>query len=93
MPDRDIEIPFPIGGLEQRAGYQSKNPQFTPECVNVMPEDAEEGRSRGGSRQAIQKRYADSVGSRARLIEVVESAVLNTNSLIRYLIVAGSDGY
>ena len=93
MPDREIAIPFPIGGLEKRAGYQSETPQFTPECVNVMPEDAEEGRSRGGSRQGIQKRYSASVGTKARLIEVVESSVLNTNAIIRYLVVAGSDGY
>ena len=92
MPDRDIEIPFPIGGLEKRAGYQSGNPQFTPECVNVMPEDAEEGRSRGGSRPGTKKRYAENIGNQPRLIEVIESAELQTGVIIRYLIVGGVNG-
>ena len=92
MPDREIAIPFPVGGLEKRAGYQSETPQFTPECVNVVPEDAEEGRSRGGSRPGTAKRYATTIGANARLIEVVESAVLNTGAIVRYLIVGSRNG-
>ena len=92
MPDRDIDIPFPIGGLEKRAGYQSGSPQFTPECLNIVPEDAEEGRSRGGSRPGTKKRYIENIGNQPRLIEVIESAELQTGVIVRYLIVGSVNG-
>lgn len=62
MPSQPIRIPFPIGGLTTNSGYESGDVQTTRGCLNVVPDSAEESRTRGGSRVGIRKRYDISVG-------------------------------
>lgn len=58
MPDgrekqATIMLPFPVGGLYRRAGYQAQPARTTPDCVNVRPLDTLDGRERGGSRPGL----------------------------------------
>ena len=54
---REIELTFPLGGLDRRFAYQTQPPWTTPDCLNVRPEGPIEGRERGGSRPGLMKAY------------------------------------
>lgn len=66
MPQqRDIEIQWPIKGLNRRAALQKQPPYSTPDCNNVWPDDAIAGeeRTRGGSRPGLGKKFSEELGS------------------------------
>lgn len=53
MPTRQVELQFPIAGLDRAWPYQSQPPFSTPDALNVRPFDTLEGRGRGGSRPGL----------------------------------------
>ena len=54
----EINIPFPLGGIDRRVAFQESNPQTTFYAVNVFP-DSTSGRARGGSRPGLTKRFTN----------------------------------
>jgi len=69
MPDkpRDINLRFPIAGLDERQAYQSQGPYTTRDCQNVRPDDPIEGRQRGGTRPGLVKDMGEQLGSGANI--------------------------
>jgi len=57
MPQQDVEIPFPLGGIDRSRSVRGQSPDTTSYAINVHPRDAHEERMRGGSRQGFQKRF------------------------------------
>ncbi len=63
MPSRQVtDIRFPYGGLVRKTAYQGQPPYTTPDCLNVWPFDALEGRGGGGSRPGLVRAVHDPVG-------------------------------
>lgn len=61
MPSQELDLPFPILGLAKNRGYQSSERQTTRSASNVVSDDSEESRTRGGSRPGLTKRYQSSM--------------------------------
>ncbi len=59
MAKRSLDLAFPVGGLDERLGYQQQRPFTTPDALNVRPEDVFERRERGGSRPGLIKAFSD----------------------------------
>ena len=53
MQQRNIDIQFPLGGLNRRAAYRQQPPYSTFDALNVRPIDAIDSRERGGSRPGL----------------------------------------
>ncbi len=63
MPQRTVEIQFPLGGLDRALAYQNQRPFTSPDLLNVRPRDALEDRLRGGSRPGTARSYFDNLGN------------------------------
>lgn len=56
MPNKSVaNLEFPLAGLDRRLGFQKQPPFTTPDCLNVRPVNAKDGRTRGGLRPGIVK--------------------------------------
>lgn len=62
MAERTLTLLFPLAGLHRGAGLQQQPPFTTPDCLNVRPFGAIEGRARGGSRPGLDAYAAGYVG-------------------------------
>lgn len=51
--ENNIDLPFPLGGLDVTAEFQEQKPGTTPEAINVRGFDPIARRARGGSRPGI----------------------------------------
>ena len=58
MSQQDIEIQFPLSGVDRYRSVRGTDPSTTSYAVNVFPRDATEQRFRGGSREGLVKRFA-----------------------------------
>lgn len=58
MPDRILDLVFPVGGQDRALSYQAQRPFTTPNALNVIPRDVLEDRGRGGSRPGLGKAFA-----------------------------------
>ncbi|KKN54709.1 hypothetical protein LCGC14_0589780 [marine sediment metagenome] len=58
MPERTLQLQFPLGGVDKRLAFQTQRPFTTPHAVNVRPEGTLENRLRGGSRPGIVKSFS-----------------------------------
>lgn len=65
MAKRPLDLIFPALGLNRRFAYRAQPPFSTPDCLNVWPVDAIEGRERGGSRPGSGKAFYEELGSGA----------------------------
>lgn len=64
MPKKGlINLAWPSGGLNRRAGLQSQPPFTSPDCLNIRSFDPIQQRERGGSRPGLTKAYYDQLGS------------------------------
>ena len=52
-PSKDIELPFPVKGVQEVGPHSKQPPMSTHGSKNVVPFDTEEGRMRGGRRRGI----------------------------------------
>lgn len=57
------DITFPMAGLDRAGPYRQQKPYTTADAANVLPQDTEEARDRGGSRPCLVKRYPTEIGS------------------------------
>jgi hypothetical protein len=60
---RDIDLAFPLAGLNRKAAYQSQPPYTTPDCLNVRPVSSAEQRAQGGTRPGLGRVYRAVSGS------------------------------
>ena len=64
---RQIDLQFPLMGLEEGAAYRRQAPFSTPDALNVWPDGTLERRARGGSRACLEKSYDTELGSGAKV--------------------------
>ena len=50
-----VEIPFPVGGLDESGAYHKQSPPTTPDCLNVRAFEPAKGRNRGGQRSGLER--------------------------------------
>lgn len=80
MPRKSFfHLRFPLGGLNRRVAYRQQPPFTSPDCINVRPDAALEGRSRGGSRPGLGKAFYEELGSGAPVRLLADVAVAETN--------------
>ncbi len=72
---RQLHIPFPLGGLDRRGAYRQQRPYTTPDCRNVRPFGTLEGRERGGSRPGLVVSHVDDLGAEVRFLEPMTLAL------------------
>lgn len=78
MPNAyELDLQFPIGGLDRSAPYQSQPPYTTPACQNMRPRGSKEQRLRGGTRPGTTKFYEEELGSGSP-IRFIDSVRVNT---------------
>lgn len=64
---RQMQIGFPLGGLDRKAAYRQQKPYTTVDCLNVRPTGTIERRDRGGTRPGLVQSHQDDIGSNPRL--------------------------
>jgi hypothetical protein len=90
MSQQPIDIPFPLGGLNRRVGYQSSDKATTPHSLNVFPDDSVQSRTRGGARPGLTRRYPQSIDGDIRLLLPVSSINTGDEQTYQYLAVGSS---
>ena len=61
MPIKPMELPFPLGGINEGQAYSRQPEGTTPDARNVRPFDTIDQRLRGGQRPGLTKYVADAV--------------------------------
>jgi hypothetical protein len=80
----------PIGGLAKRTGFTYSPPFYTPDCLNVWPRDAIDGRERIGSRPGL---YDTSVTDLGNAVNMLSKLVYINSSNVRVeTLVAAENG-
>lgn len=72
---RQINVQFPLGGMNRRGAYRQQKPYTTPDCLNVRAIGTIEGRERGGSRPGLVESHIDDLGDPVRLLEPMTLAL------------------
>ena len=65
---RDMNILFPLAGLNKKGGYRQQAPYSSPGLSNVRPMGPIEGRVRGGSRPGLIESHTDDIGTNVRML-------------------------
>ena len=65
---RQINVQFPLAGLNRKAAYRQQPPYSTPDCLNVRPVESLQGRERGGSRPGLVESHIDNLGDAVRML-------------------------
>ncbi|MBM3191018.1 MAG: hypothetical protein FJZ90_20155, partial [Chloroflexi bacterium] len=91
-PPGPVDVPFPVGGLYKRAGYQRQPPHTTADCLNVRPFDTLEGRERGGARPGIIKAFTPALGSGNPIQLLAPVSVVATSGAVTRTLVAAANG-
>ncbi len=65
---RNIEIVYPLGGLNRKSSFKSSPPYATNDCLNVRSRGTINGRERGGSRPGLILSHVDDLGSNVNLL-------------------------
>ena len=89
-----LSLQFPVGGLWKRAGYRAHPPFYSPDCLNVRPDDPLESRDRGGSRGGSAKFSATQLGGAGtREIRLIyELRYDSGNGYLKILLAAADNG-
>jgi hypothetical protein len=64
---RTLGVLFPLGGVNERTGWQRQPPWTTPYSLNVFPDEARGERERGGPRFGISKAFSELLGAGAKI--------------------------
>ena len=68
MKKKQIDINFPISGLNRKGSYRQQKPYSTADCLNVRADDAIGTRERGGSRPGLMLSHVDNLGGPIRML-------------------------
>tara|TARA_Y100001973_G_scaffold18912_1_gene27828 strand:- start:3084 stop:6719 length:3636 start_codon:yes stop_codon:yes gene_type:complete len=86
-PSKDIELPFPIQGIQEVGPHASQPAMSTHGSKNVVPFDTEEGRMRGGRRRGIDV-VSNDTGGKVQLLDEMKVPKANitgyTGGMIAY---------
>jgi hypothetical protein len=55
----EIELHFPLGGVDKRGAFRAQPPFSTPDALNVFPFDLVDDRERGGTRPGLAEKWND----------------------------------
>lgn len=69
MEKKNVELTYPVKGLDVTTEYQEQPADTTPQAANVRAFDSLAGRNRGGSRPGLLKYIAGQVPAGANLIQ------------------------
>lgn len=75
-PSKDIELPFPVQGIQEVGPHSKQPPMSTHGSKNVVPFDTEEGRMRGGRRRGIDV-ASNNTGGRIQLLDEMKVPAAN----------------
>ena len=64
---RQVELQFPLSGLDRSRAVQKQPPYASADCNNVRPFDTIQGRARGGSRPGLGRHAYELLGSGAKV--------------------------
>jgi len=81
MKKREIDIGFPLAGLDRSVSYRQQKPYTTQYAMNVRSLDAIEGRGRGGSRPCVNTLTA--LGGSVKMLAPL--SVVESGELKRYM--------
>jgi len=73
MPQRAVELQFPLAGINRQFAYQSQPPYTTPDALNVRPWDPILRRERGGSRVGVERMLRTKFGSSSGGLRALDS--------------------
>ena len=76
----NIDMLFPIAGLDKSLGYQRQPPYTTPDSLNVRPYDTMLGRNRGGSRPGYGKAFYQQIGGGANNVNMLGDVTFITTN-------------
>lgn len=79
MKQKIINLKFPLGGLNRRAGFQSQAPYTTTDALNVRPDSVQGMQERGGCRPGTGPSHRGSLGGRVRMLSCLD--VIETTGL------------
>jgi len=68
MKRKQLEIAFPLAGLNRKAAYRQQAPYSSTDVLNVRPIDTICRRERGGSRPGLMQSHIDDLGSNVRML-------------------------
>ena len=89
MPRKYVNLKPPLGGLNEKGGYQKQPPFTTPDCSNVWPYDSVDGRARIGSRPGIKFSSTD-MGFRVNMLTSL--TYIDEDYAMREVLVAAEKG-
>lgn len=90
MPLTDVN--WPLRGYERKTSFQGKSDNTTPGSTNVIPDGQFDGRTRGGVRPGLSKRYTDGIGGFPTFLVTAESATRSSGDPVRYLVAGSTNG-
>lgn len=93
MPVRTdtFELQFPLGGWRKRGPYPRIGKFFTPASLNVVPDDTQEGRERGGNRPGLAKHFAQQIGS-GNPVRCIHDLRYTSSGSLRNIVLAIANG-
>jgi hypothetical protein len=65
---RQINVQFPLGGLNRQAAYRQQAPYTSSDLLNVRPKSVLDGRLRGGSRPGLEHAYTNALAGSVRML-------------------------
>jgi len=69
----NLELIFPLKGVDKNWANSTQPPLTSPELKNVRPQDVSENRSRGGQRPGLVKWSDDRIGGDEQPIVAMET--------------------
>ena len=79
MKPKILNLRFPLGGLNRRAGFQSQAQYTTTDALNVRPDSVQGMQERGGCRPGIGPSHRGTLGGRVRMLACLD--VIETTGL------------
>lgn len=85
MGDKKIfNLSVPYAGINKKASHKQKPPYYTPDCVNVRPDNTIQGRENIGSRPGLGRYFFEQLGSGNPIRMLEEVDYIKANDKILY---------
>jgi hypothetical protein len=80
-----VDVPFPVNGVDQSAGYQDQRPLTTRTGQNVRAFEPGTGRARGGSRPGLRQYVPQQLPSGAHLVQNLATVVSVSSTALPWI--------
>lgn len=84
MPKKILELTVPRQGINKKASHKQKPPYYTPDCLNVRPDNTLQGRENIGSRPGLGKYFFEQLGSGNPVNMLEEVDYIKQNDKVLY---------